>query len=753
MDNLLYIGILCLIITIGAVLVALISMKKKKNAKHGYSHIPVTNTNIEKVAFEFPNAIDYSKVEKTMSYKKDINYLIKKYTHFYSKFNIDHEEAIIMAKSLLDNKHFLRKPLNLLNASKKTKYKLPVEKNTKTCIINTLAREIVNVTGYEVNQERIVRFLNSYQKTRELKYKELCLIIPVLQLELLKELAEKIDYAMITSKKYDDCEKMIKSLEKSHEFSPEIGRKIRKYIHTNADEALAKLYIDILDSTLVKDEVVKEIVDSCEENNIDIKEIVEQQQQRLATKAVIVDKIIGSLWAIDAINWDELLQEISFVEVTLQEDADNLYNEMTEKTKEYYRRKIAKLATKLQVPERDVAETAKQIAISNKCHVGEVIVGEFEFQLIQTLGGKFSPKQSYSFGLYKFVVFVLTILGVALYTYVAYLFCNNLTYSVILGVLILTPVFLVCSDITKALYNKLLPDKVVPMLDFENGIPKEAKTLVVVPVLGISEDQIKKVLTNLDLVAHNNGTENIVYSLLIDFPASYKKDDEILIMDSVNEEIDELNKDFDTPYIFALVRNKEYDPVTKKHMGKERKRGAILMLNEYLLEGFSKNFEKTILPENLKGVEYVITLDEDTMLLPNEVSYMTGSLHHPLNRPVVKRGKLVKGVTIMQPKIRTKLEDASRNRFTYIYSGPKGYSRYSTNSNGLFMRAFNIGVFYNLILFVFYIRKNIGQQLPIPSNPPLLSFVIIKNIVRKPFNCRCLTLLGTSKTTFHNVVA
>ncbi len=50
------------------------------------------------------------------------------------------------------------------------------------------------------------------------------------------------------------------------------------------------------------------------------------------------------------------------------------------------------------------------------------------------------------------------------------------------------------------------------MMDYRDHVPDTCKTLVTVPVLGISSDHLIKVLNHLHLIAVNNGTQNIAYT-------------------------------------------------------------------------------------------------------------------------------------------------------------------------------------------------------------------------------------------------
>lgn len=693
MDNMLYIGIFCLCIIIAMAFFALYRRFKRKKNSLSQTDIPIANSDIEKAAFDLSSEITYRNKEKRISYKRDIKTCVYKFTQFFNKFNMDHEESIIMAKTLLDNKFFVERLINSINSMKNEKYTMPVSKDDE-CIINSFARELIHTVGFDITLERVVAFANSYQKPRHFRYKEICLLLPALKLELAKELINHMEYAMITSKKYDDCEKMIDSLERGYEYSPEIGRRVRKFVSSHAQEALSKLYVDILNSTLVKDEVVGEILDFCKENDMDIDAIVQNQQRTLAQKALIVNKVIVSLWEIEKIPFDDMFVEISAVEKLLMQDYTDDYKKMTQHTKEHYRSTISKIADRCKVAEIDVAMAAKEITDNKKCHIGNALLGIYRDDIYLALASKRAPMQYAGVGLYKFFCFILSLTIAALYTFAVYIISGSPQIAVVLGAIFLLPAYLAGVNIAKYIYSKIYTNQVVAMMDYEKHIPKEAKTVVVVPVLGMDIDHLKKVLDNLYLVARNNGTENIVYSMLVDFPSSLASNDEKSIIKQIELQLDKLNEKEGIEYIHALFRKKQLDKLTNEYMGKERKRGAILMLNEFLLRDYSTNFNTTLLPKTMKDIEYVITLDEDTMLLPMEVANMVGSLHHPLNRPKVKYGKLVSGVSIMQPKMRTKISDASQTKFTKLYSGEEGYSRYGARNNGVLMNAFGIGLFY-----------------------------------------------------------
>ncbi len=260
-----------------------------------------------------------------------------------------------------------------------------------------IAREIIDVTSCNVTYENLVRFLKSYQQIRVVSYEEICVLLPIINLELMRRLTDIMDFSVMTSKKYDQCMNIIEYLEQSPEYSPEMRKKIQQAITRNPEQVIAKLYIDVLDSTLVKDDVVNKIIEHCEENDIDLDRVVEQQQHMLAAKVVVVENIIGSLWKIDAIDFDDIYREVSLVEEVLTKDPAEQYSDMTIRTKEYYRHEIADISRHLKVSELEVANAALYVAENENEHIGIVLLGSLRDELYNVLGKRRALKKDKEF--------------------------------------------------------------------------------------------------------------------------------------------------------------------------------------------------------------------------------------------------------------------------------------------------------------------------------------------------------------------
>lgn len=70
----------------------------------------------------------------------------------------------------------------------------------------------------------------------------------------------------------------------------------------------------------------------------------------------------------------------------------------------------------------------------------------------------------------------------------------------------------------------------------------------------------------------------------------------------------------------------------------------------------------------LSGVRYLITLDADTNLYIGAVGELVGAMLHPENRAVIdeKRGIVISGHAVIQPRMITALDSASVSAFARL---------------------------------------------------------------------------------------
>ena len=129
-------------------------------------------------------------------------------------------------------------------------------------------------------------------------------------------------------------------------------------------------------------------------------------------------------------------------------------------------------------------------------------------------------------------------------------------------------------------------------------------------------------------------------------------------------------------------------------MGYERKRGKLMEFMA-LIRGSEKTTYNIISSdiESLKSAKYIITLDSDTFLPIGSAKNLIGAMGHILNTPYIEDEVVVRGYSIMQPKVGVNLEDKHKTYFSEIFAGDAGVDSYSTASSDTYQDLFGEGIF------------------------------------------------------------
>src|SRR5262249_2252701 len=130
--------------------------------------------------------------------------------------------------------------------------------------------------------------------------------------------------------------------------------------------------------------------------------------------------------------------------------------------------------------------------------------------------------------------------------------------------------------------------------------------------------------------------------------------------------------------------------------GWERKRGKLADFTALLRGGAADRFnlivgQTEILPE----IKYVITLDSDTQLPRDAGRQLVAAMTHPLNRAHYdpKRGRVVEGYTILQPRVAVALPSAGRSLFAKLFGGDAGIDPYTRAVSDVYQDLFGEGSF------------------------------------------------------------
>jgi hypothetical protein len=206
----------------------------------------------------------------------------------------------------------------------------------------------------------------------------------------------------------------------------------------------------------------------------------------------------------------------------------------------------------------------------------------------------------------------------------------------------------------------LFPRRILPKLEFENGIPDEARTLVVVPTVVLSEDDARLQVERLAEIATPQADINLRFALLSDFRDSNNptEADDVRILEALQKAVASLNaqhRDRAGDRFFVLHRERTWNPAEGVWMGFERKRGKLHELNRCLRGAPIHDQFRWVMGDFtslLAGppIRYVLALDDDTWLGEGEAIQLIRTAAHPLNQAFVRPGgaRVVEGYGMLR---------------------------------------------------------------------------------------------------------
>ena len=341
-----------------------------------------------------------------------------------------------------------------------------------------------------------------------------------------------------------------------------------------------------------------------------------------STTSGVVANIILSLRTISEQDWNDFFESVSCTERTLREDPAAIYPRMDFKTRDLYRKEIELLSFATGRDENELAEITLDLARQNddrQAHVGEYLQGKGRAALEEKIGYRPDLKtalkrwgRQHANSLYLTGILLITIITLLFLTVLAarmapvanllHLPSSNFLIEAariagnsplqwiaifLLAFLLLIPVLTIATSLANWSITLLIPPRILPKLDFKEGIPDPFQTLVVIPALITSREEIDSLVHQLELHYLRNPEPGLLFALLTDFRDADTEtlpEDEDLVQHAT-EAIEALNARYETskPFYF-LHRKRLWNPSEGKWMGWERKRGKLHELN-LLLRG------------------------------------------------------------------------------------------------------------------------------------------------------------------------
>ena len=623
--------------------------------------------------------------------------------------------------------------------------------------IYVLASEIVAYTDNKIERENLEDYLISYQRKKTLSMDEIWNIGVFLQIAIIENItdicaqiyssqiqkyrAENIAERLVENK--DKSQTKFKNTKIEKEFFQDMRYPFIEYMSYILKRygKKANAYLNVLE------EVVEKL-------GTTVSDVIKKEHFEIATQKVLMGNSITSIKEIQRINFLDIFEKINGVEEILKRDPANVYEKMDYKTKEYYRGKIKEISKKTKISEIYIARKMLELAQENlqettkKTHIGYYLIDNGINKLYEKLeytNKKEKTPQSKT-KIYITTIEILTIILSAILSYILNLKIKNTGFAVISFLLFLIPSSEVIIQIIQTILSKTVKPKLIPKMDFSNGIDEDNTTMVVIPTIVKNKEKVAEMFKKLEVYYLANKSPNLYFTLLGDCSESNmqeEKFDKEVIQEGLNQ-VERLNKKYqnqDFPIFNFIYRKREWNEKEGSYLGWERKRGMLNQLNGYILQGKNpfrintiqnqienqdieknkdneyQNTGNEIIKEKLKNIKYIITLDADTDLVLNTASELVGAMAHILNRPKIDEQKniVIDGYGIMQPRVGINLDISYKTLFTKIFAGAGGIDSYTNAISDIYQDNFKEGIFtgkgiYDLRVFAKVMENAIPEN-------------------------------------------
>ena len=660
------------------------------------------------------------------------------------------------AEWLLDNFYIIEEQVKVLRRelTKKSYPRLPVLQAGPFkgyARIFAIVAELVAHTDGQVDEVILADYLKAYQSHNVLFDREIWAIPTVMRLALIENirpLCENIKSTQLERHKADelfgvwlkreaqDPEKaakfIIDSIKEMKDVNPSFIEHLSYRLRRSGRNYM--LVLQTMDNALTR-------------LGSTLEQITQKEHNAQSVNTVSMGNSITSLHDFGTLDFTDLFESASFVEQILRQDPDGTYPQMDLTTRNYYRSRIEEMASVYGVSEihiaREALELAKEAHLSSvrenndmltqrTWHVGYYLIGNGMKILGDRQEGakhpfinKLGVDNVFLKRLYLGSIALITLVFAALAIWYPILLSvpHMLFLSVLAGIVVLIPASEIAVNLVNWIICKALRPAFFPRMELKSGIPEELSTFVVVPTLLSDAGRVKELLKSLEDHYLANREENLYFALIgayRDSDAAIMDDDEAII-DTAMCGIEALNKTY-APHgrniFYFCHRERQYNEKNNKWIGWERKRGALIEFNDLLLGSEDTSFiylsDKDV---SSLDIQYVITLDSDTVLPMGMAKKMISAMAHPLNRPVIdeKQRIVTEGYGIMQPRVDVDIESSNKSLFARLFTIQGGIDPYANAISDVYQDLFGEGIFtgkgiYDLRVFQAVLKETIPEN-------------------------------------------
>jgi cellobiose phosphorylase len=582
-----------------------------------------------------------------------------------------------------------------------------------------IALEIISHSDGRVDQEGLNHFIQAYQEVTFFQIGELWAVPIMLRLALIENLrrvCSRIAVDRINRSLADYWAK--KMIDTATNDAKNLILVVADMARSNPpleSAFVAELSRQLRGKGPVLNQALNWIEERLAETGRTSNELVQAENQRQAADQVSVSNSISSLRLLGSMDWRDFVEGNSAVEKILRED--DVYPLMDFATRDHYRHVVESIAKNAKLPEPQVARLVinasktnerKGQALDKSTHVGYYLIGagKREAEKMANMHLPLREKMARAFAHfplfnYSFAIFIITFGVSGLLTYKAYSDKESIWVVAVFGLLSVICASQMAVTLVNFITTLLVHPSLLPRMDFSEGVPDDARTLVAVPTMLTSKGDIESLTEALEVRYLANKDNNLFFGLVTDFldaPSKDMPDDEFLLQTACNC-IEALNKKHSKErnnLFYLFHRPRKWNPGDNVWMGYERKRGKLADLNG-LLRGNSHDAFSSVVGniEVLKSVKYVITLDSDTQLPRESAWKIIGAMAHPLNRAVFdeKKGIVTEGYGILQPRVSISMPGPDSSLYARINGNEPALDPYTRATSDVYQDLFEEGSF------------------------------------------------------------
>lgn len=580
-----------------------------------------------------------------------------------------------------------------------------------------IALEIISHGDGRVDSHSLSRFIAAYQSVTPLTLGELWAIPIMLRLALIENL-RRVASRVIAD--WNDCNLAESWADRLAEIAEQDAKSVVLTVADMARSAppmtssfVAELTRRLQGQSAALALPLTWIEQLLSESGLSIEHLVQLEAQQQAADQVSISHSIGSLRLLSATDWCEFVESMSIVEQTLREDPAAVYGAMDFATRDHYRHVVERLARSSKQSEDNVAQAA--IALAGE-HPAAQLAGHVGFYLIDRGLPALQAQIGAQLSLRDVRRWLQGCAPLSIYLSLALLFTLALAWPFIalaqsagwsnsLLLLLALPTLLMASQPGIGLVNWLVTlsvrPSVLPRMDFDLGIPAEARTLVVVPTLIGNADDVEELVEGLEVRFLANRDQHLHFALLTDFmdAASEVLEGDTALLLLARQRIEALNRkypDADGQRFFLFHRPRRWNAQDQLWMGYERKRGKIAEFNALLRGRGAERFALIVGDlQSLPAVRYVITLDTDSQLPRDAARQFIATMAHPLNHPVFDpvKQRVTRGYGILQPRVGISLPSTARSAYARLFGSDAGIDPYTRSVSDVYQDVFQQGSF------------------------------------------------------------